>query len=66
MTPLRETALTGERFGAPELVTEARGEGLRAHGIPATTARRGTGGTEPPTPGYAFGLARISVTTWNR
>lgn len=63
---LDELTLTEERFSAPELIIEARKNGLRIREIPVTIAQREAGATKKPKLGYAFGLFRTIVTTWVR
>lgn len=58
--------LTEERFSAPELIIEARKNGLRIREIPVSITQRETGTTKKPTLGYALGLARTIFTTWIR
>ncbi|MFH5800816.1 DUF2304 family protein [Haladaptatus sp. CMAA 1911] len=58
--------LTEMRFSAPELLIEARKNGLRIEEIPVTIARRETGQTKKPKLGYAVGLIRTIVVTWIR
>jgi hypothetical protein len=63
---LDELTLTEERFSAPELLIEARKNGLRIEEVPITVARREAGETKKPRLGYAVGLARTIFTTWIR
>jgi hypothetical protein len=63
---LDDLTLTEERFSAPELIIEARKNGLRVKEIPITVAAREAGETKKPRLGYAFGLARTILTTWIR
>ncbi|MFH5800804.1 DUF2304 family protein [Haladaptatus sp. CMAA 1911] len=63
---LDELRLTEMRFSAPELLIEARKNGLRIEEIPVTIARRETGETKKPKLGYAVGLIRTILVTWIR
>jgi hypothetical protein len=63
---LAKLTLTEERFSAPELIIEARKNGLRIEEIPVTIQEREAGETKKPKLGYAFGLMRTIVTTWLR
>lgn len=63
---LDDLTLTEERFSAPELVIEARKNGLRIREIPIAVTRREDGETKKPKLGYAIGLFRTIVTTWAR
>ncbi|MGN8218623.1 DUF2304 family protein [Halococcus morrhuae DSM 1307] len=63
---LGDLTLTEERFSAPELIIEARKNGLRIREIPVSIAQRETGTTKKPKLGYALGLARTIFTTWIR
>jgi hypothetical protein len=63
---LDDLTLTEERFSAPELIIEARKNGLRVREIPITVAAREAGETKKPRLGYALGLARTILTTWIR
>jgi GT2 family glycosyltransferase len=63
---LDELTLTEERFSAPELIIEARKNGLRVREIPIAVTAREAGETKKPKLGYAFGLARTILTTWIR
>ena len=63
---LDDLTLTEERFSAPELIIEARKNGLRVQEIPITVAAREAGETKKPRLGYALGLARTILTTWIR
>jgi hypothetical protein len=58
--------LTEERFSAPELIIEARKNGLRIREIPVSITQREAGTTKKPKLGYALGLARTILTTWIR
>ncbi|WP_049998614.1 DUF2304 family protein [Halococcus sediminicola] len=63
---LPKLTLTEERFSAPELIIEARKNGLRLREVPITIAERQAGETKKPQLGYAFGLMRTILTTWIR
>ena len=63
---LGELTLTEERFSAPELIIEARKNGLRIAEVPVTIYERGAGETKKPGLGYAVGLARTIFITWIR
>ena len=63
---LDELRLTEMRFSAPELLIEARKNGLRIEEIPVTIASRATGETKKPKLGYAIGLVRTILVTWIR
>lgn len=63
---LEELKLTEERFSAPELIIEARKNGLRLQEIPITIEERQAGETKKPKVGYAVGLSRTILTTWIR
>ena len=63
---LDELRLTEERFSAPELIIEARKNGMRIQEYPITVKQRQAGETKKPQLGYAIGLARTIVTTWLR
>ena len=63
---LDDLTLTEERFSAPELIIEARKNGLRIVEVPVEIARREAGETKKPKLGYAIGLFRTIVTTWAR
>ncbi|RRJ33841.1 DUF2304 family protein [Halocatena pleomorpha] len=65
-TKLNEMTLSEERFSAPELLIEARKNGLRIKEIPITIAQRAAGETKKPKLGYAFGLTRTIFVTWLR
>ena len=58
--------LTEERFSAPELIIEARKNGLRIEEIPIVIQERDAGETKKPQVGYALGLTRTILTTWIR
>ncbi len=63
---LDDLTLTEERFSAPELIIEARKNGLRIVEVPVTIRERGAGETKKPGVGYAVGLARTILVTWIR
>jgi hypothetical protein len=63
---LGDLTLTEERFSAPELIIEARKNGLRIREVPVTIHEREAGETKKPGLGYAVGLARTIVVTWIR
>lgn len=63
---LGKLTLTEERFSAPELIIEARKNGLRVKEIPITVEKREAGETKKPQLGYAIGLTRAIMTTWLR
>lgn len=63
---LDDLTLTEERFSAPELIIEARKNGLRIQEVPVEIAAREAGETKKPKLGYAVGLFRTIVTTWVR
>jgi len=63
---LPEMTLTEERFSAPELIIEARKQGLRIKEVPITIEAREEGESKKPQLGYAFGLFRTIMTTWIR
>ncbi|UTF54804.1 glycosyltransferase family 2 protein [Natronosalvus rutilus] len=63
---LEEMQLTEERFSAPELIIEARKNGLRIKEVPITIEARQAGETKKPQFGYAVGLTRTILTTWIR
>ncbi|WP_438268191.1 DUF2304 family protein [Halocatena salina] len=65
-TQLDKMTLSEERFSAPELLIEARKNGLRIKEIPITIAQRAAGETKKPKLGYAFGLTRTIFVTWLR
>jgi hypothetical protein len=60
---LEELTIVEERFNAPEMLIEARKNGLSIVEIPVTIAQRQAGETKKPQLGYAIGLARTIVTT---
>lgn len=60
---LDELTLTEERFSAPELIIEARKNGLRIEEVPITIRRREAGETKKPKLGYAMGLTRTILVT---
>jgi hypothetical protein len=63
---LDDLTLVEERFSAPEMLIEARKNGLRIVEIPVTIDQREQGETKKPQLGYAIGLARTIFTTWIR
>lgn len=63
---LEDLTLTEERFNAPELIIEARKNGLRIQEVPVTVRSREAGETKKPKLRYALGLARTIVVTWIR
>ena len=63
---LSKLTLTEERFSAPELIIEARKNGLRLKEVPVTIEERQAGQTKKPQLGYAIGLTRTILTTWIR
>lgn len=63
---LAELHLREERFNAPELIIEARKNGLRIKEIPITIKEREVGETKKPQLNYAIGLARTILFTWIR
>jgi len=63
---LDKLTLTEERFSAPELIIEARKNGLRIKEIPITVEERQAGETTKPQLGFAIGLARTILATWLR
>ena len=63
---LEKLTLTEERFSAPELIIEARKNGLRIKEIPMVIHEREAGETKKPQLGYAIGLMRTILTTWIR
>jgi hypothetical protein len=63
---LRELTLVESRFSAPELIIEARKNGLRIREVPITIREREAGETKKPKLGYAYGLMRTIVVTWIR
>ncbi|WP_231190046.1 DUF2304 family protein [Haladaptatus sp. DYF46] len=63
---VEQLTLTEERFSAPELIIEAKKNGLRIEEIPITVEKRQAGKTKKPKLGYAIGLTRTIVTTWIR
>lgn len=63
---LEDLTLTEERFSAPELLIEARKNGLRIEEIPVTIHEREAGETKKPQLGYAIGLTRTIFVTWLR
>ncbi|WP_265110769.1 glycosyltransferase family 2 protein [Halosolutus halophilus] len=65
-TGLEEMQLTEERFSAPELIIEARKNGLRMQEIPITIEERQAGETKKPQIKYALGITRTILTAWIR
>lgn len=63
---LDRLTLTEERFNAPELIIEARKNGLRLEEIPIRIEDRKEGDTKKPKLGFAVGLTRIIVIAWLR
>jgi hypothetical protein len=63
---VRALTLTEERFSAPELIIEARKQGLEIKEIPIVIEKRETGETKKPQLGYAIGLMRTILVTWIR
>lgn len=63
---LGDMTLSEERFSAPELLIEARKNGLRITEVPITIAQREAGQTKKPKLGYALGLTRTILVTWIR
>lgn len=63
---LHELNLTEEQFNAPELIIEARKNGLRIAEVPVTIVKRGAGESKKPKLGYAIGLFRTVLITWLR
>lgn len=58
--------LTEEKFNAPELIIEARKNGLRVDEVPITVYEREKSETKKPSLMYAFGLTRTIFMTWIR
>ncbi|PHQ45532.1 glycosyl transferase family 2 [Halorubrum sp. C3] len=58
--------LTEERFSAPELIIEARKNGMQIEEIPIVIQEREAGETKKPQLGYALGLTRTVLMTWIR
>jgi hypothetical protein len=58
--------LTEERFSAPELIIEARKNGMRIKEVPIVIQQREAGETKKPQLGYALGLTRTILATWIR
>jgi len=58
--------LTEERFSTPELIIEARKNGLRIEETPIMIEEREAGETEKPQLGHVFGLRRTILVTWAR
>jgi len=63
---LAELTLTEEQFNAPELIIEARKNGLRIAEVPVTVEPRRIGESKKPKLGYAVGLFRTILITWVR
>jgi hypothetical protein len=63
---LGDLTLTEERFSAPELIIEARKNGLRIAEVPVTIREREAGETKKPGLGYGVGLTRAILVTWIR
>ncbi|QLK26785.1 glycosyltransferase family 2 protein [Natrinema zhouii] len=63
---LERLTLTEERFNAPELIIEARKNGLRLEEIPIRIEDRKDGDTKKPKLGFAIGLTRIIFVAWLR
>ena len=63
---LKELTLTEERFSAPELIIQARKNGLRLREVPITVRERTAGETKKPQLMYAVGLTRAIFTAWLR
>ncbi|WP_226482531.1 glycosyltransferase family 2 protein [Natrinema amylolyticum] len=63
---LERLTLTEERFNAPELIIEARKNGLRLEEIPIRIEDRKDGDSKKPKLGFAVGLTRIIVVAWLR
>ncbi|WP_369335329.1 glycosyltransferase family 2 protein [Halostella sp. PRR32] len=63
---LDELTLTEERFSAPELIIEARKNGLRIKELPIMIKERQAGETKKPQIGYAVGLTRAILISWLR
>lgn len=63
---LERLSLTEERFSAPELIIEAKKNGLRIEEIPIRIEDRKNGQSKKPKLGFAFGLMRIILVTWLR
>ena len=63
---LESLTLTEERFSAPELIIEARKQGMQIEEIPITIEQRRAGDTKKPQLSYAIGLARTIMVTWAR
>jgi len=58
--------LTEERFSAPELIIEARKNGMHIKEHPITVKKRQAGDTKKPQLGYAVGLMRTIYTSFLR
>jgi len=63
---LEKLTLTEERFNAPELLIEARRNGLRIEELPVRIEERDAGETKKPQLMYAVGLMRTILVTWLR
>lgn len=63
---LDNMTLTEERFSAPELIIEARKNGLRLEEIPVTIKERESGTTKKPQIGFALGLMKTIIVVWIR
>lgn len=63
---LGELSLVEGRFSAPELLIEARKNGLRISEVPVTIEERQFGESKKPRLWYAIGLFRTIVITWLR
>lgn len=66
VSELAKMTLTEEKFSAPELLIEARKNGLRIHEIPITVKERESGETKKPQIKYGLGLLRTIFMTWIR
>ncbi|ELY97770.1 glycosyltransferase family 2 protein [Natrialba aegyptia] len=63
---LEHLSLTERRFSAPELIIEARKNGLRLSEIPIRIEDRKDGQSKKPQLGFAVGLMRIILVSWLR
>ncbi len=63
---LEEMTLREEKFSAPELIIEARKNGLRIREVPLVIHERKAGRTKKPQIHYALGLTRAILATWIR
>jgi len=63
---LSKLTLTEDRFNAPELIIEAKKNGLRIREESVTINERNAGETKKPKLGYAIGLVRTILITWIR